>query len=87
LAIYAFANPEHSLPSWYDVNDKQLMADLAEITRIADAKKRRNIEQFRQEVERGEVLELPNAAHYVVQSNQEEVVAAIERFVSRVEGE
>jgi pimeloyl-ACP methyl ester carboxylesterase len=84
LAIYAFADPQHPLPSWYDAHDEQLMAALAEINRIAEAKKHKEIERFRLEVEHGEVLEMPNAMHYVVQSNQEEVLAAIERFVGRV---
>jgi pimeloyl-ACP methyl ester carboxylesterase len=81
LAIYAFANPDHPLPSWYDANDKALLATLAEIARISDAKKRRDIELFKHNVEKGQVLEMPNATHYIIQSNQEEVRAAIDKFV------
>ncbi|HEU4654745.1 MAG TPA: alpha/beta hydrolase [Steroidobacteraceae bacterium] len=81
LAIYAFADPNRPLPLWYDANDKQLLMHLAEIDRTADTEKHRNIELFKQRVAHGEVLEIANAAHYVIQSNQQEVLAAIERFV------
>jgi pimeloyl-ACP methyl ester carboxylesterase len=85
LAIYAFSDPNRPLPSWYDASDKQLLANLAEINRAASTEKRRNIELFKQHVARGEVLELANAAHYVIQSNQQDVLAAIERFAEELD--
>ena len=81
LAIYAFEDPDKPLPPWYDPNDKELMANLAERTRLCDAMKRENIELFRRDVEKGQVLEMPNATHYIIQSNQQEVLEAIEKFV------
>ncbi len=80
LAIYAFEDPGKPLPSWYDANDRELMSTLEEIGRIGDDMKRRSIELFRQGVEKGRVLELRNATHYLQQSNQLEVLDAIETF-------
>jgi pimeloyl-ACP methyl ester carboxylesterase len=82
LAIYAFANPDKPQPSWYDPKDKALIANLAEIARLSEAQKRRNIERFRTGVERGQVQEIQNAAHYIFQSNPVEIRSAIEAFVA-----
>jgi pimeloyl-ACP methyl ester carboxylesterase len=79
LAIYAFQN--ETLSPWYDPNDKELMANLTERTRLLDALKRENIELFRRNVKKGQVLEMPNSRHYIIQSNQREVLEAIEKFV------
>ena len=67
---------------WYDANDKELTANLAERARITDAKKRESIELFRRNVEKGQVLEMQNATHYIFQSNQQGVLDAIEKFVA-----
>jgi pimeloyl-ACP methyl ester carboxylesterase len=82
LAIYAFANPDAPLPARYDPTDRELMATLAERTRITGAMQRANIELFSRGVEKGQVLEMHNASHYVFQSNQQEVLEAIEKFVA-----
>ena len=82
LAIYAFEDPDKPLPPWYDPNDEELIANLAERSRISDAMKRENIELFRRNVEKGQVLEMQNAAHYIIQSNQQEVLEAIEKFAA-----
>jgi hypothetical protein len=82
LAIYAFANPDKPLPSWYDSKDKELIANLAEIARLSDAQKRQSIGRFRTGVERGQVQEMQNAAHYVFQSNPAEIRSSIEEFVA-----
>jgi pimeloyl-ACP methyl ester carboxylesterase len=87
LAIYAIPEPGEPLPAWYDANDAKLKATLEEIGRIEAGARRKNIERFRRGVSRGEVLELPNATHYLIQSNQREVLDAIERFSARVKGE
>ena len=63
--------PNKPLPPWYDPNDKELMANLAERTRLSDAMKRESIELFRRNVEKGQVLEMQNATHYIIQSNQQ----------------
>jgi pimeloyl-ACP methyl ester carboxylesterase len=81
LAIYAFDDPNKPLPPWYDATDKELRATLAERARITDAMKRESIELFRRGVEKGQVLEMRNASHYIFQSNQQEVLEAIEKFV------
>jgi pimeloyl-ACP methyl ester carboxylesterase len=82
LAIYAFADPAKPLPPWYDPNDQQLLATLAEIARIRDATQRESIDLFRRNAAKGQVLELRNATHQIVQSNPREVLAAIEKFVT-----
>ena len=81
LAIYAFKDPNAPLSPWFDPNDKELMANLSERSRISDAMKRDSIELFRRSVEHGQVLEMQNATHYIIQSNQREVLEAIEKFV------
>ena len=35
-------------------------------------------------VEKAEVIEMPNASHYLIQSNQPEVLQAIEAFAARL---
>jgi hypothetical protein len=87
LAIYAFANHAAPLPSWYDANDPELQSALAEISRLSNDGKRRNIELFRRGVARGEVLEMPDATHYLIQSNQAQVLAAIEAFSQKVQAD
>ena len=84
LAIYAYEDPDKPLPPWYDPNDQKLMANLAERTRLLNAVKRENIELFRRGVEKGQVLEMQNATHYIFQSNQQEVLEAIEKFVAEL---
>ena len=80
LAIYAFSDPRERLPGWYDLTDQTLLANVAEIDRIAQVTKRRNIELFRRTVEKGQVLEMHDATHYIIQSNQQQVLPAIEKF-------
>jgi non-heme chloroperoxidase len=84
LAIYAIADPNAPLPARYDLNDKQLMADVNEQNRLLAAMQRKNIELFRRSVENGQVLEIPNSRHYIFQSNQQEVYEAIEKFVAKL---
>ena len=84
LAIYAMRDPEKALPPWYDPDDATLRATLAEMAQITDAKKRRDIDTFRTTVEHGEVLEIPDAEHYIIQSNLEEVLDAIGKFDARL---
>ena len=81
LAIYAFEDPHKPLPPWYDPGDEELLAVVAERARISNAKKRASIELFKGNVEKGQVLEMQNATHYIFQSNQQEVLDAIEQFV------
>jgi non-heme chloroperoxidase len=85
LAIYAMPDPGKALPSWYDANDAELKATLEELGRIDYHTRRKNIELFRRGVVQGEVLELPNATHFLIQSNQQQVLEAIETFSLRVE--
>lgn len=80
LALYAIKNPDAPLPPWYDRNDPELRAALTEINQITRDMQRKNIESFRRGMVNGEVLELPNAEHYVLQSNPREVLEAIEKF-------
>ncbi|HEU4778867.1 MAG TPA: alpha/beta hydrolase, partial [Steroidobacteraceae bacterium] len=84
LAIYAFEDPNAPLPRWYDANDKELLTTLAERARLMEASKRESIELFRRGVEKGQVLEMQNSEHYIHQSNQQEVLEAIEKFVAEL---
>jgi len=80
LAVYAFENPDKPMPPWYDESDAELKATLQEIGRIHWESRRRSIELFRRGVQKGEVLELQNSTHWLIQSNQAEVLEAIETF-------
>jgi non-heme chloroperoxidase len=84
LAIYAIPDPGTALPPWYDADDAKLKATLEDLGRMNDDTRRKNIELFKRGVSRGETLELPNATHYLIQSNQQEVLEAIETFSLRV---
>ena len=86
LAIYAFEDPSASLPPWYDANDNDLRASVAERARIAGDIKRSSIDLFRRNVEEGQVLEMQNAEHYLFQSNQKAVLDAIEKFAAGSSG-
>ena len=85
LAVYAIEHPDAPLPPWYDPDDAELLATVAEIARLRDTARRANIERFRRDMKRGQVLELPHAQHYVIQSNPEEVLDAIEKFAATLD--
>jgi pimeloyl-ACP methyl ester carboxylesterase len=87
LAIYAIPDPGKPLPSWYDTNDAEQKATLEEIGRISADTQRKNIELFRRGVSQGETLELPNATHYLIQSNQQQVLDAIETFSQKLKAQ
>jgi non-heme chloroperoxidase len=86
VALYAFPDPHRALPPWYDSRDRKLMANLAEIHGIVETTRRENLERFRHGVEEAEVVEVPRASHYILQSNPREVLEAIERFSARIQG-
>jgi non-heme chloroperoxidase len=84
LAIYAIPDPDEPPPPWHDANDTALIAARTELAQRAEALRRRSIEAFRAGVAQGEVLELQKAKHYVIQSNQREVLEAIETFAAKL---
>jgi hypothetical protein len=84
LAIYAIPDPGKALPSWYDANDAELKATLEELGRLDHDTRRKNIELFRHGASQGEALELPKATHWLIQSNQQQVLEAIETFSLQV---
>jgi non-heme chloroperoxidase len=82
LAIFAFPDSGEPLPYWYDRNDRQLLANLAELAEISNARKRISIELFRSGMKNGRVLELQDSKHMMYQSNPQQVQQAIENFAS-----
>jgi non-heme chloroperoxidase len=84
LAIYAFEDAAKPPPPWYDADDAKLLASLAEIRKLGEAMKRENMAAFKSGVAKGQVLALPNATHYLIQSNQQQVLEAIETFAASV---
>jgi len=82
LAIYAFGDPEGLQRPWYDADDASLKATLDELARLQEEARRKNVELFRKGVEKGQVIEMQNAHHYLIQSNQQEVLDAIEKFAA-----
>jgi pimeloyl-ACP methyl ester carboxylesterase len=87
LAIYAFPDPDKPLPPWYDPRDASLKVTVAELGEIMKAKKRAGIDQFKSGVEQGQVVELQHATHYLIQSNQQQVVTAIDDFVQGLDAD
>jgi pimeloyl-ACP methyl ester carboxylesterase len=87
LAIYAIPDPAAAWPPWYDTKDAKLKATLEELGRINGDTQRRNIELFRHGVSQGEAMKLAHATHYLIQSNQQQVVDAAEAFSLRVKAE
>jgi pimeloyl-ACP methyl ester carboxylesterase len=85
LAIFAIADPDKPLPSWYGPKSATVMATLQERARILDAKKRHDIEMFKKGAEHGEVLELANAEHNIILSNPAEVLEAIDKFDAKLQ--
>jgi len=85
LAIYAQPDPAAALPPWFDPNDEELMAKLAERSRIAAEMKRSSIELFRKNAANSQILELRDATHYIIQSNQDQVLEALERFAGKLD--
>ncbi len=84
LAVFAFEDPESPLPPWYDAHDAEAKSALEELGRNRGEKRRQDIELFRRGVEKGQVLELQKASHYLIQSNQRQVLDAIEEFSQRI---
>lgn len=82
LAIYAMMDADEPLPPWYDTGDAALRARLDERANLVREHQRENIAQFRREVAQGRVIELPDASHYIIQSNPREVLIAIEEFAA-----
>jgi pimeloyl-ACP methyl ester carboxylesterase len=81
LAIYATGGADLDSPR-YDRNDAELMANLAEIRSLREQMQRQNIERFRAQVEKGQIVEMRDARHYILQSNAQEVVDAVEKFAA-----
>jgi non-heme chloroperoxidase len=77
LAVYAFEDPAKPPPPWYDTDAAAIHRELRA---LGEAMKRENMEVFRRDVAKGRVVELPNASHYLLQSNPREVIDAIEEF-------
>lgn len=82
LAIYAVEQPDKPPPPWFDFGDDQALANLAELRRLRDAMRRENMDSFRRDMARGQVLALHGATHYVMQSNLRDVHDAIETFAA-----
>jgi len=88
-AIHA-ENAQHAreraaaIPADFVVPDSfpELLATLAEIRQLRETWQRQNIERFRAHVRHGQVIEMPDARHYILQSNTQDVVDAIEEFAA-----
>jgi pimeloyl-ACP methyl ester carboxylesterase len=85
LAIFAIADPDKSLPPWYDPKSETLKATLHERARILDAKQRNDIGIFKKGVRLGEVLELANAEHNIILSKPAEILEAIDKFDAKLQ--
>jgi pimeloyl-ACP methyl ester carboxylesterase len=83
LAIYATSDrPDALLKPWYDADDVGLRERLHELQTMTDAKRRHDIEKFRNGVQGARVLELPGASHWILLSHRDAVLQAILDFVA-----
>jgi pimeloyl-ACP methyl ester carboxylesterase len=80
LAIYAVTDSVAQLEPWQRL-DREHAAAWQDVIRGLGRVDRSSREQFRREVERGTVLEIHGAHHWVFVSNREEVLAAVRRFL------
>lgn len=84
LALYALGDAAVTLPPWYERDDPGLRATMAEVARLRRAAQRADIVAFRRGMRDAEVLEIPDARHYIIQSNPQDVLTAIEKFAARL---
>ena len=82
LGVYAVpGSPDALMEGWYDTNDPEIRATVAELYRLDRAGKESQIARFATEVPDSEVLVLEDADHWVFVSHEKEVLRAIETFV------
>ena len=71
------------VPPVWDVDFTKLLSEFkvpgVDLDAVLQAQ-RKNIELFGRSVAHGEVLEMPKATHWLIQSNQQQVLEAIETF-------
>jgi pimeloyl-ACP methyl ester carboxylesterase len=83
LAIYAFDSADER-PPWIDAEDVKSLSILDDIRKLERQIKRENMEAFQRGVVNGEVVALDHASHYIIQSNQRQVIEKVRGFAQRI---
>ena len=85
LSIYALAgSPEALMEGWYDAEDPEVQATVAELFAMERARKLPQIERFASEVRDSRVLVLEDADHWVFVTHEIEVLNAIRNFIDEI---
>jgi pimeloyl-ACP methyl ester carboxylesterase len=86
LGIYAVpGSPDALMEGWFDKDDAQLRAMVAELYRMDRAGKESQIARFDSEIPDSQVLVLENADHWIFVSHEEQVLNAVENFVDSLD--
>jgi pimeloyl-ACP methyl ester carboxylesterase len=86
LGIYAVpGSPDALMEGWFDQDDAQLRAMVAELYRMDRAGKESQIARFDSEIPDSQVLVLENADHWIFVSHEEQVLNAVENFVDSLD--
>lgn len=81
LALYAVqTRPEWE--AWFDRNDPYIKETVEALHRVKEADRETRIRQFETDVKNGRVQRVPDADHYIIASNVQDVVDAIRGFRS-----
>lgn len=77
LSLYAISG----LPLWVPQNEEARRKAQEFLDTVNSPYQRKNIEKFRKEMRKGQVIELKNSHHYLFIKNQDEVVREMRRFL------
>ncbi len=86
LGIYALpGSPEFLMEPWYDRNDPEVRETVAELYQLERQSKLAQIARFETEIPESQVLLLENAYHWIFLAHEQEVLAAIDTFVTELD--
>jgi pimeloyl-ACP methyl ester carboxylesterase len=85
LGIFAMpGSVEFMMEPWYDRNDPQLRATVQELFQYDRQGKEQQISRFDTEILDSEVLILEDGYHWVFLAHEQEIIAAIDKFATRL---
>lgn len=86
LALYAVPGSPNALnEAWFDQNDPALQPTLQKLFEMTRARQMAQIESFATRVPDGRAIVMEDADHWIFLSNEQDVLAAIDEFVSALE--
>lgn len=85
VSLYAVpTSPSAMMEGWYDPDDQQLRATVAEMYRAERARKGAQIAQFESEVADGKAIVVDDADHWIFVSDEDAVLTAMRQFVEQL---